>query len=57
MCWIGDKKATYGEYLYWKQSEISLLKIEEPPLLQISQLTGIIAVTETVHALQYMALV
>lgn len=22
MCWIGDKKATYGEYIYWKQSEI-----------------------------------
>ncbi|OWK63335.1 Ribonucleoside-diphosphate reductase subunit M2 [Lonchura striata] len=36
MCWIGDKKATYGEYIYWKQSEIPLLKIEEPPFLQTS---------------------
>lgn len=57
MCWIGDKKATYGEYIYWKQSEIPLLKIEEPPFLQTSQLTGIIAVTEPVHAPQYKALV
>lgn len=25
MRWIGDKKATYGECVYWKQSEISSL--------------------------------
>lgn len=46
MCWIGDKKATYGEYIYWMQSEIpSLKKTEEPPFVQTSQFTGIIVVT------------
>lgn len=25
MRWIGDKKATYGECVYWKQSEIPSL--------------------------------
>lgn len=47
MCWIGDKKATYGEYIYWKQSEIPSLKMEELPFLQTSQLTGIAAVRES----------
>jgi len=39
MRWIGDKKATYGEYIYWEQSEItSLKKMGKPPCLQTSYL-------------------
>lgn len=37
MRWIGDKKATYGEYIYWKQREISSLKVEETLFLQSLQ--------------------
>lgn len=45
MCWIGDKKATYGEYIYWKQSEIlSLKKVEQPPFLETSQFTGFVVI-------------
>lgn len=52
MRWIGDKKATYGECIYWKQSEIpSLKKMEEPPFLQIPWFTEIVVVTRRVYAL------
>lgn len=57
MRWIGDKKATYGEYIYWKQSEIpSLKKVEQPPFLKTSQFTGIV-VTGTISNLWYKILV
>lgn len=57
MRWIGDKKATYGEYIYWKQSEIpSLKKVEQPLFLETSQFTGIV-VTGTISNLWYKILV
>lgn len=41
--WIGDKKATYGEYIYWELSEISSWKKAKHTICP--DLTRIIALT------------